>query len=330
MRHTLRALLGLCLICLGGPFLRAANTHVLEIDNGERLLGELIGMVDDRVHFRSEMLGEIFVPAARAKVLPLAVEDAQGALQKPGWTRVAAPEPAPAKAPGPGKSAPASRPADTPARPWRYLIELGYGFQSSTVMKSDAYLRGEVVRASDEYSYKIYGKYLYGQQEHVRNVDKVETGFNAQHELAGRWHLRNDLAYQNDRLRLLDVEVTEVVGLSYEIFKLPQLQFSAGPGVGVRYREPEIGHTGYTVSTDFSDELTWKLTDRIKLGHIGSFLADPRHPSNYRLRSAAVATGRISDQLSVNLRYEYEFDHARPVVVERVDQRVFTTLGYSF
>ena len=31
-----------------------------------------------------------------------------------------------------------------------------------------------------------------------------------------------------------------------------------------------------------------------------------------------------------NLRYEYEFDRARPLGPSRVDQRLFTTLGVEF
>ncbi|MES2692416.1 MAG: DUF481 domain-containing protein, partial [Verrucomicrobiota bacterium] len=294
------------------------------------------------------------VPAARAKERPISTEDAQAALQRPTWARIATqPEPTATEAAG-AKAAAASTPSSSPTPPpaaatttqaapdlrppgppkprsrWTRLLEIGYALQASTVSKSDAYLRAELARITENYSYRLLGKYLYGEQQDIRNVDKTELGFIAQHDLAGRWRLRNNLAYQNDQLRLLDLEITEVLGLNYALIRHRKFRFSGGPGLGFRYREPEIGKTGYTFSADFSQEMRWELTNRISLAQSGSYLTDPNDTRNYRLRSSAVATGRLTEKVSINIRYEYEFDHARPVITDRTDQRVFTTLGYTF
>ena len=41
-------------------------------------------------------------------------------------------------------------------------------------------------------------------------------------------------------------------------------------------------------------------------------------------------SARLTDRVRANLRYEYEFDRARPAGPSRVDQRLFTTLGVDF
>ena len=42
------------------------------------------------------------------------------------------------------------------------------------------------------------------------------------------------------------------------------------------------------------------------------------------------ASAAISAHATLNLRYEYEFEALRPVANGRTDNRVFTTLGYTF
>lgn len=302
------------------------RTHILEMKNGEKLVGEYLGLEEGKIRFRSETLGEVLVIAADAKVTPLPAQDADLSANKPAWV-AATPPPTP---PAPPKKVIAATQGPKPPPTWQRIIEFGFGYQSSAVSRSDSYLRAEVAKVKPNYSYRLYGKYIYGKQDDVKSVDRVESGFAARHDLEGRWKFRNDITYQNDRLQKLDAEVIGTAGFNYVLFNRPKFKFNAGPGVGVRYREPELGHTGYTSSVDFSEELSWQLTPRISLSQNGSFLTDPNHTQNYRLSSTAVASGKLTDQVSVNIRYEYLFDHARAVLLERIDQRVFTTLGYTF
>ena len=51
---------------------------------------------------------------------------------------------------------------------------------------------------------------------------------------------------------------------------------------------------------------------------------------NYRVTFNSVLRGRVTDSVTVNLRYEYELDNAIADRDARVDQRVTTSLGYIF
>jgi putative salt-induced outer membrane protein YdiY len=292
----------------------------LEFKNGEVLRGTLMPSNDGLWHFRSENLGEITVPIERATVREMPV--------------AAAVEPAPSVSPAPA-GAPVARPAAAPpvtvvTTPWKRSLEAGYALQSSRVNKSDAYLRAELFRVNDRYSYRFFGKYLYGQQGGVRSVDKFEGGLLIRHNFADRLLLRQDFTYQNDRLRLLDADALALSGVSYRFVRAKTLTLSAGPGVGVRYREVELARRGFTLNGDFTTEAVWTPAPRIRVTQTTALLAEYGRINEYRLVANSVASGLLTDAVSINLRYEYEFDHGRPVTAGRIDQRVFTTLGYTF
>ena len=299
--------------------LTAAPTHILETASGERLVGALVSNDGTTIRFRSESLGEVTLPANAAKVSSMLPASDGVAAQTPGWVKTT-PPPAPPRLPN----------APEEPSPWKRMIEAGYSYQSSVVSRNDVYARGELVFARDAFNYRLWGKYLYGVQEDVNNVNKVEAGLAARHDISGRWIFRNDLNFQDDRLRMLDMELINTTGVSWLLCRGPRFRLSFGPGLAVRYREPTIGHSGYTLDGDLSNEMSWKITERISITQQGSFLCNRDRLDEYRIRSTTVLTGRMTEQISLNVRHEYEFDHGRPVSVGRIDQRVFTTIGYTF
>jgi putative salt-induced outer membrane protein YdiY len=58
-------------------------------------------------------------------------------------------------------------------------------------------------------------------------------------------------------------------------------------------------------------------------------LAAPRD-GNYRLRFNAALQSKVTKQMSVNLRYEYDYDRSIAESELRADSRLTTSLGYSW
>jgi putative salt-induced outer membrane protein YdiY len=51
---------------------------------------------------------------------------------------------------------------------------------------------------------------------------------------------------------------------------------------------------------------------------------------NYKVRFNSSLQGKLSERISLNLRYEYEYDNAILDKNGRTDRRVTSSLGYSF
>ncbi len=310
---------------------RAAESPLqqLEFPNGEILRGTLLSTENDRWRFLSESLGEISVPIAKAKLKPSPSTTSASVTTAPS----SAPDPSSATSTPPPLVLQPTAPAKvekTSTSPWRRKLEAGYALQSSATLRNDIYFRAELERVKNDYTYRLFGKYLYGRQDGVRYVDRVETGMLVRHTFSDRLIVRHDLTYQNDRLRLLDADALAITGLGYRLVRRPEFTFTAGPGLGVRYREVDFARSGFALSGDFSTETAWKPTERFRFTHTASILAEVGRAAEFRLLSQAVATSMLTRDLSFNVRYEYEFDRGRPVRGGRIDQRVFSTLGYNF
>jgi putative salt-induced outer membrane protein YdiY len=312
----------------------------LELPDGEVLIGSL-GSEDDTTYvFVSQSLGEVRVPKKGAHLGPLAPAKAEMAEQGPPWTHASPAPGAAAAAPTPGKlvaTAATPAPAKAVAPPpspvkWKRSLEAGYSYQTSgnLMSQTSTYIRAEVVRETPAGLIDVQARYLYGSQNAARNTDKLDSGIKLHYNFADRVVLRDDFTYAYDRLKQLSNEFEENAGLSFLLFMHGDFKYSVGPGVAIQYAEDALNQSGYQVLGDVSQELTWKLSSRVSLSNTASYLYKPGNWADYRLRANSVLTGKITEQTTVNLRYEYEFEALRPVANGRSDHRVFTTLGYTF
>lgn len=305
----------------------APLVHEIRTVDGEVFRGELIHADATRLVIRSKAAGELTFATAEVICTPPPLTEA--VPPPPAWVAATPPPVAPEPTPVPPAGPPATA---APAGKWRRSAEAGYAFQESTVSKRDAYLRAEAsYEASDRYRYNGLVKYIYGEQEGQKSSDRLEALAAMRHDLAKRWVFRGDLGYRNDHLRDLDLETTGLLGVQYLLFRHPRFRLSLGPGAGFRYRETDAGMLeGTRFNVDFVEDLSWTITERISLTQGASFLYDTAQSDAYRVRNNAALSARLTERVRANLRYEYEFDRARPVGPSRVDQRLFTTLGVEF
>ncbi len=323
----------------GLPWLCAAdaprNTHRLELANGEVLVGELVSDDDAVIVFRSQTWGELRVPKGGAHLAVIAAPSAEPASQAPGWAKVA---PAAAPVSAPGAPSPGSVVAGTPTKPapspvkWKKALEAGYNYQSrgSLVSTTSTYMRAEVTRTTPTGLASLDGRYLYGEQNSQRNTDKLDVNFKLREQFSARLDVRNDLSYGYDYLKDLSHQLQDVLGLSYMVFNTPRMHYSIGPGLAAQYAQAAKGDDGLKLLGNVSHEFFWKIVDRVTFKNNTTYLFSPQDTQDYRLQSNSVLSGQVTEKVSVNLRYEYEFEALLPVASGRSDHRVFTTLGYTF
>ena len=307
----------------------------LELPDGEILIGSLVSQDDTTYVFLSQSLGEVRVKKDGAHLGPVEPAGTVMADHPPAWAQAHAAPSAPVAgtAPGAAKTGAAKAlPAAPPPVKWKRSFEAGYSYQANgnQVSNTSTYVRAEIVRESPGSSVGFLGRYVFGEQNSQRNTDKLDTDLKFNFDYANRVLLRNDFMYSYDRLKQLANEFEENVGVNLILFKRPHFRYSVGPGVAVQYAETMGDTNSYKMLGDISQDFSWQISDRVTLNNTASYLYVPGIWADYRLRAASALIGKISEHATINVRYEYEFEAIRPVANGRSDNRVFTTLGYTF
>jgi len=304
----------------------------LELPDGEVLIGSLASQDETTYVFDSQILGEVHVKKEGAHLGALVPAGAELVENPPVWAQAHAAPSAPVSVTAPVVAkAESAKPAPPPVK-WKRSFEAGYSYQASgnQVSNTSTYVRTEIVRESPGSSIGLMARYMFGEQNSQRNTDKFDSDLKFNFDYANRVVLRNDFSYSYDRLQQLSNEFEENAGLNVLLAKNPRFRYSVGPGVAVQYAETMDHTNSYKVLGDVSQDFSWQISERVTLTNTASYLYRPGFWADYRLRANSALIGKISAHATLNLRYEYEFEALRPVANGRTDNRVFTTLGYTF
>ncbi|MEY4488996.1 MAG: hypothetical protein RIQ79_1504 [Verrucomicrobiota bacterium] len=297
----------------------------VELPGGEVLIGTVAVEPDGAWWVvTSPTLGALRVPAAgarRSDVSPPAMESG------PTMAPVIVPPPlTPAAVAVPAAAAPAS------TVKWKRKLEGGYNYQASgsNVATHSTFVRGEISRSTPTGSHTLDARYYYGSQNSIANTDRLAVVLKSRETLLKRIEFRNDLSYGYDYLKDLSHQFEDVFGLTFVMYDKHRVRYAIGPGLGLQYAEAIRNGTGFKIVGDVTQDFRWQITDLISFNNRASYLYEPENLADYRLRSDSVLSAQVAKSVSLNLRYEYEYEAIRPVAAGRSDHRFFTTLGYEF
>lgn len=248
---------------------------------------------------------------------------------------------APAAKPAAKPAAPAVAKADTasakPARPpWKGKIEFGFKQHSGRSDRIDFDLRADVERKVGLDSYRANGRIIYGKLNGRINTDRHEASFRWRHDFSKTVFSQMVSTYYADDVKLIDHNYEQNVGFGYRLLDRKAHIVNAGLGVTGQYRESANAPSDGYVLGELFEDYTFKINGRFTL--LQDFLAQwsSKAPSgspdaqNYKLRFNTALQGRVTQRLSMNLRFEYEFDNSIVNRDARVDQRISSSLGYAF
>ena len=122
---------------------------------------------------------------------------------------------------------------------------------------------------------------------------------------------------------------------------------SVGAGLTFQYRDANGVEKGTAYLGEVFQDYTYKLNGRLTFLQNINVLYSPDGRSralssgasstlfvdqaeNYKVRFNSTLQGKLSERISLNLRYEYEYDNAILDRYGRTDRRVTSSLGYSF
>ena len=137
------------------------------------------------------------------------------------------------------------------------------------------------------------------------------------------------------------------IGIGYKLVQKTGHTVSVGSGLTAQYRSAFGIESGLTYLGQLFEDYVYKINNRVTLTQDSNaqYAPDARgrlavsnnqlttpagSAQNYKLSFHSALQGMVTRSLSLNLRFEYEYDNAVLDRAARADQRVTSSLGYSF
>lgn len=336
------------------PETMAPGTRIqIQLANGDRVSGELIWRADGKIRVRSTFLGDFTISEADAAVLeiPSSVSETNETNPSPPAPPVesvkfAATPTRPAARPRIATDAP-NHAIKPEAETWKGKIELGYAQQSGRTDTLSYNARAEAEKKSRRNTLRANGRILYAKQNDRPSADRGDASVRWRYQLTNRSFAQAQTIYYTDAITQIQNNFEQNAGLGYRIVDGRRHTANVGAGITGQYRDWEAGTNGFAPYGEIFQDYLFKINDRITLNQdlVAQYSPSDRAfniPSkgtpatvdpdqqNYKLRFNSTLQGKVTERVSVNLRYEFELDNAIKVENARETQRITSSIGYAF
>lgn len=321
----------------------------LHLNNGDRITGEVVMRVDGKIHFRSPILGDLVVAETDAAVIEepdTPVESLAGL--PPTETKPAS---APTAADSRVAATPIAPPTSAPAAPkpprWKGKLEFGFTNQSGRTEALNMSVRTEAELKKKLNHFRANARFLYGKTGNIVSSNRRDAGFRWRHEISERIFTQSVTSYTDDRVTGIDLNLEQNGSVGYQFLLTDRHTASMGAGLTVQYRDATGVQTAVNYLGEFFQDYTYKINGRLSFSQAVNALYSPdsqarsitvgtsaknltEEAENYKVRFNSSLQGKMSERISLNLRYEYEYDNAINNPAARTDQRITSSVGYAF
>jgi putative salt-induced outer membrane protein YdiY len=326
-----------------------ASASILVLSNGDRLTGKVLKHEHGKITFHSDVLGDVIVADTAATVVeppasPTPVESMTGL---PPQSAKPAPTPAvvQAKLANPGSKAHPAAVA-SPVTPWTGKVELGYDNQLTNERVINGTGAVELDRTVYSNEYLLKARYLYGKSDGLDTTDQQDAEGRLRHNLSDRLFVQSDSTESSDKIRQINFEGSENVGIGLKVYKNLRETVDVGVGATGQYLNAAGIQPGVDYLGNLFQDFTYKINGTYTFIEDASVKASPEQRASYGYLSNQVLVsgnerdyayqihttlqGKISQHLSINLHWEYGFDNLVLDPTARGEERITTTLGYGF
>lgn len=323
---ALRSLLVPLLFALGVTT-APADTWILA--NGDRLTGRLIAETGAGIEIEHPQLGRLVLTRAQLR----------GDIQEspaPAARATAAKPPAPAS--------PAVRAGKRIQ--WKRQVDFGYTMQEGAKTREELNARAQVEARKGSDSFRGTARVLRAKSQGTLTLDRVEADLRWRHDFSKRLFAQAQTVYASDDVRRIDLSLEQQLGGGYRLLDGERHVVNVGLGAVVQH----LAREGYDDTTallgSFFQDYSLALNSRLKLAQEATvFVADSAglaarggrtalatapSDASYRVKFNTALQGRMSDHVSLTLRYEYDYDGSLPNPDLREDSRLTTSVGYSW
>lgn len=339
--NVLRQILPLIIavLLIAGWCAPVSRADELILSNGDHLTGQLLKRADGKIYFFSPVLGQIVVPETLATLPGSPSVPVESLVGLPPQSATAKSSPA-----KPAAGVAATKPAPSP---WKGQVEAGYeqfSGQTNSLSTTVRFTAEKIVGLDD---FKFSGSYLYSESEHVRSLDHTETDFRWRHDLSKRTFVQALSTYYNDAVQQIDFDAEQNVGFGYKLINDARQVADIGGGLTAQYRHAIGVEPGMNYLTEFFQDYSYKLNSRFTLLENSNVLYSPitrgianpafintaftpRQAANYKYHFGTTLQGKMTDRISLNLRYEYDYDNVILEPNARGSHHITTSIAYGF
>lgn len=219
---------------------------------------------------------------------------------------------------------------------FRGTLEAGYLLQSGRTDRNEVTLRGDVQRDRGRNNYRWQGELLYGEQNDEKNNDRYGLNFRWRRNLDEHFFFQTLTTYEKDRIRQVRHRAEQEIGVGYKVFNTDNFKFSVGPGFTFQFeefrleegQEPIDDKWNYLLTVN--QDLLWLINSRLRVEQSTKYLLDPDDTEDYIVRFNAGLVSKLTERLSLGVRYQLIYENQTAGDVEKDDQRLTTSLGWVF
>jgi putative salt-induced outer membrane protein YdiY len=328
----------------------------LQLANGDRLRGEIIWRTDGKIRFRSPILGDLTLAETDAAVqeIPEALNTGASEQVNPGphpaKSVAAAAEATKGQTPATGHApvSPVANQAAAPAKEsWKGKVELGSVQQTGRADTLSYNARAEVEKNVRRHALRGNARVLYAEQNKRVSADRQDASVRWRYQLSKRTFAQAQTTYYADEITQIETNLEQNAGLGYRLLDLPGHTLNVGGGATAQYRDWNAGTNGAAPYAEIFQDYTFKVNDRItfiqdavaqyspsdrafNLPYRGTTVATNPDEQNYKVRLNGTLQGKVTEKISVNLRFEFELDNAIKLESARETQRITSAIGYAF
>ena len=219
-------------------------------------------------------------------------------------------------------------------------ITAGISNEISTLRKNSYYFSGYATKEWKTMSFSASGFYNYEWQKTFDCVESVVTdkyGANASYKwnfldspennYNSGWYFTTMSSYRHDSIKGIELQVDSSIGLGYD-FKIPSigLEWSVSAGPGGRYLDAADYDRHYIPMLFLSENLTWDITDLLRLEHQGYFGMDLETAKS---GTAYVMVGLVfapKEVVSIALRLTNDFDTINSSLAIKNEQKLILSI----
>lgn len=230
---------------------------------------------------------------------------------------------------------------------WEGKLEFGLRQQQGRRDIFAIDIRGSAERTIGENDLRANARLLYGEQDGQVNNDRYDASLQWRRELGERTFAQSLTSYFQDDLKDINRNWEQNLGAGIRLLDKKEHVVNLGAGLTGQYREAVLAESGFFTLVEVFQDYTYQFNKRITLRQNAQaqyspeggtrFLSVSNQPSatvgeadNYKIRFNTVLQGRLTRKLSMNLRFEYEYDNAVTPKSARIDQRIISSIGYAF
>ncbi|MFN0047399.1 MAG: YdiY family protein [Sphingorhabdus sp.] len=230
--------------------------------------------------------------------LVLAIEN-KSRKSEPAPVAAVPPPPAPTLPPAP------SPPPSPPPIKWSGRGDLG-GFHTSGNTDSFGITVGAVIkRTSASWSHQIRLRGDYQESEGRTSREYLNAAYQSDWTIGERNYALGIVEYERDVLAGLDHRATSSLGLGWRIVREPNVAISLEAGPAFRQEWTRSGIERSNLAGRGALTSSWQINDKVRLSHNMELVAEEDSNTVRAITGLqAKLTGRISSQISYDLRYQ--------------------------